>query len=64
MTGAHWNRSARRSGGARPVKIYVPVPIAEDIEIARQREAIRKEFGGAGVKRFDEDLLKKALGKK
>ena len=55
-----WNRAGRRSGGSRPEKIIVPPLTRGDLEIIRQREAVRKEFGEASVKRFDEMLERKA----
>ena len=60
MTGEHWNRQGRRSGGSRPFSIPVPPVPREDAIIIQQREKIRAEFGEEGVKRFDEELLRKA----
>jgi hypothetical protein len=49
-----WNRSARRSGGHKPVSIPVPQVSREDIEFLAMIEKVRKEFGEEGVKRFYE----------
>ena len=55
-----WNRAARRSGGDRKAKIMLPPISKDDAQIIMQREKIRAEFGEAGVKRFDEELERKA----
>jgi hypothetical protein len=55
-----WNRGGRRGGGDPPFKINVPGISANDAAIFFQRELIRREFGDEGVKRFDEELLKRA----
>jgi hypothetical protein len=59
--GGHWNRAGRRSGGDRPFHVRgLGIGTREDGIILAQREAIRREFGEEGVKRFDEELEKKA----
>lgn len=57
MTGGTWNHSGRRSGGERPFRIIVS---KNELEIFLQREAIRREFGEAGIKRYDEELEKQS----
>lgn len=55
----HWNRQSRKSGGARRT-IFSTAPIsAEDVAILLQEQAIRKEFGEEGVRRFYEELENK-----
>ena len=48
-----WNRSSRRSGGNRPVRLVVPRLTADEARVMVQREHIRAEFGEEGVRRFD-----------
>jgi hypothetical protein len=49
---AFWNRQGRRAGGYRKTKIHVAHVSKEELEIAKQVESIRREFGEAGVKRY------------
>lgn len=54
MAGGKWNRSARRSGGHRPVPIVVPPLGKADAELLMMIEKVRRDFGEAGVKRLME----------
>ena len=60
MSKNHWNRSARQSGGDRKARIPMAPLLKEELEILRQEQLIRKEFGEEGVRRFYEELKKKA----
>jgi hypothetical protein len=63
VAGGIYNRAGRRSGGVRPFKITLPSLrpwLRDEIVLFQQREKIRAEFGEDGVKRFDEELKKRA----
>ena len=60
MSKNHWNRSARQSGGDRKARIVTAPLSPAELEILRQEQLIRKEFGEEGVRRFYEELKKKA----
>jgi hypothetical protein len=61
MSGGHWNRAGRHSGGNRNFRFRgIGIGTREEAIIWAQREKIRSEFGEEGVKRFDKELEKKA----
>lgn len=57
--GGYFNQQGRRSGGYRPARFDLPNLTPEDLEILRQEEAIRREFGEEGVKLFWERIPRK-----
>lgn len=54
-----WNRSARKSGGDRRAFIPTAPLTRDDVELIRQEQEIRKEFGEEGVRRFWEEIEKR-----
>ena len=56
MEKSTWNRSARYSGGQKPVKIQCPLLTPQELLVSYQRERIRAKFGERGVQLFDNSL--------
>ena len=59
MPNTSWNRSGRRSGGARAKRIRTEGLTLEEVAIVVQRAKIRQEVGEQGVQRDDEALPRK-----
>lgn len=63
----HYNRAARRSGGERPARFYLPNLSRADLEILQQEAVVREQFGEEGVRLFwqrlpESDIQPKAGG--
>jgi hypothetical protein len=59
MTSSRWNRAARKSGGNRRAFIPTAPMTPEELQVLLQEQAIRKEFGEEGVRRFYEEMEKR-----